>query len=102
MSTPAALLHRGSGWRPRMAPAQREAWGERLVDSTEAVQQAVAGLENDIDEALHDGCSSTVCHRATSRVLATSACRAVTGCSRSRPYGRDLDRLTRLRGGLRF
>ena len=39
-----------------MAPAQREAWGQRLADSAEAVQQAIAALESDIEEALHDGC----------------------------------------------
>ncbi len=42
-----------------MAPAQREAWAARLADSTEAVQRAVAVLESDIDEALHDGCHLT-------------------------------------------
>ena len=56
MSTPEALLPRGSGWRSRMAPAQREAWSERLANSAEAVQQALTALERDIDAALHDGC----------------------------------------------
>lgn len=59
MSTPEALSPRGSGIRQRMAPAQRKAWIERLADSAEAVQQAVAALENDVDEALHDGCHIT-------------------------------------------
>ena len=59
MSTPAALSPPGSGWRPRMAAAQREAWDQRLAHSAEAVQQSLAALESDIDEALHDGCHLT-------------------------------------------
>ena len=59
MSTPQALSPPGSGWRPRMVPAQRDAWEQRLAHSAEAVQQAVAALEDDIEAALHDGCHLT-------------------------------------------
>ena len=59
MSVPEALSPRGPGFRKPMDPALRDAWSKRLEERADAVQQAAAALESDVEEALRDGCHPT-------------------------------------------